>query len=262
MTISSASGRRGGGSGRTAAARWSSNGRGPAYTADMMGRILPVRVEQGELSFDLPDGQGTFRGKPQAGGDRSASGSLRAEGHGRGTRRRCSTDPGWPEPMERRPVAPFDDVFTFHLMVQKRADGSLGALLRNPERDCGAQIGAERLARDGTVVKLMGKRRAETEERELATGAYDAENAVITLAFPVPRRDLRFHARRGRERLLSARQEPGPLRLPPAPGPRRRRGPRGLSTRRASTARPWRRSSRRSSTCRWTRWTPRRSTAF
>jgi CubicO group peptidase (beta-lactamase class C family) len=155
---------------------------GPAYTADMMGRILPVRVEQGELSFDLPGGQGTFRGRPQAGGILGywvPSEPKAMGGHATPVRLTPDGPNRW-----KGEVAPFDDVFTFHLVVQKRADGSLGALLRNLERDWGAQIGAERLARDGTVVKLMGKRRTETTERELATGAYDAENAVMTLYFP------------------------------------------------------------------------------
>jgi CubicO group peptidase (beta-lactamase class C family) len=156
---------------------------GPAYTAEMMGRILPVRVDQGELSFELPNGQGVFRGKPQTGGaivgfwlppNQVAMGGRATPVH---------LAPDGPNRW-RGTVVPFDDVFTFHLMLQKRADGSLGALLRNPERDLGAQIGAERLIRDGTVLKLMGKRRTETEERELAGGTYDAENAVITLAFP------------------------------------------------------------------------------
>lgn len=33
-----------------------------SYTADMMGRSVSVRMDQAELTFDLPDNQGTFRG--------------------------------------------------------------------------------------------------------------------------------------------------------------------------------------------------------
>lgn len=156
---------------------------GPAYIAEMMGLTLPVRVDQGELSFALPGGQGTFRGRPPAGGTILGfwfpSEPMAMGGHATPVRLAADGSNRW-----SGQVIPFDDVFTFYLRVQKRADGSLAALLRNPERDWGAQIGAERLARDGTVVKLMGKRRTETEERELAAGAYDAENAVISLYFP------------------------------------------------------------------------------
>src|SRR5436309_1429441 len=41
---------------------------GSAYTAEMMGKTVPVRVDQGELSFELPNGQGSFRGRLRDGG--------------------------------------------------------------------------------------------------------------------------------------------------------------------------------------------------
>src|SRR4051794_17150332 len=41
---------------------------GTAYTADMAGQRRPVRADKGELSFDLANGQGSFRGKLQPGG--------------------------------------------------------------------------------------------------------------------------------------------------------------------------------------------------
>lgn len=157
---------------------------GETYTAEMIGRILPVRVDKSELSFDLPNGQGSFRGKLQAGGailgqwyPPNARGMLL---------KYVSPVQLEPEGADRwsGQVVPFEDTFTFYLMLQKRPDGSLGALLRNPERDWGTQIGAERLTRDGNVVKLLGKRRGQTEERELASGTYDAESEVITLTFP------------------------------------------------------------------------------
>jgi CubicO group peptidase (beta-lactamase class C family) len=60
----------------------------------------------------------------------------------------------------------------------------LGVILGNPERDIGSQAGVERLTLEGNVVKLLGKRRGQTEEREIASGSYDPENQRITLAFP------------------------------------------------------------------------------
>jgi hypothetical protein len=89
---------------------------GPAYTADMMGRILPVRVEQGELSFDLPGGQGTFRGRPQAGGILGywvPSEPKAMGGHATPVRLTPDGPNRW-----KGEVAPFDDVFTFHLVVR------------------------------------------------------------------------------------------------------------------------------------------------
>ena len=55
-------------------------------------------------------------------------------------------------------------------------------MLRNPEFDYGTQQGVERLVRDGSGVKLIGKRR--DKEQEVGVGTYDVDNQVITLAFP------------------------------------------------------------------------------
>src|SRR6185295_2016002 len=41
---------------------------GATYSAEMVGRIVPVRSEKDELSFDLPNEQGSFRGKLQGEG--------------------------------------------------------------------------------------------------------------------------------------------------------------------------------------------------
>jgi CubicO group peptidase (beta-lactamase class C family) len=155
---------------------------GETYTADMAGRIVPVRVDKGELSFDLPNSQGTFRGKLSTGGailghwfpPDALSGKYAS-----------------PVRLERDgpnrwsgQVVPFENVFTFYLLARPRPDGSLGVFLRNPERDYGAWLGVDHLVRDGNAVKLIGKRAGQTEERELAVGTYDADHDVITLAFP------------------------------------------------------------------------------
>jgi CubicO group peptidase (beta-lactamase class C family) len=157
---------------------------GTSYTAEIVGRTVPVRVDKDELSFDLPNGQGSFRGKPRAGGailghwyppESMIQGSRYASP--------VQLKPDGPDRWSGQ-VIPFEDTFTLYLLVQKRPDGSLSALLRNPERDFGAWLGVERIVREGNAVKLMGKRAGQKEERELAGGTYDAEAQVITLAFP------------------------------------------------------------------------------
>jgi CubicO group peptidase (beta-lactamase class C family) len=156
---------------------------GTSYTAEMMGRTVPVRVDKDELSFDLPNGQGSFRGKPA--GDAILGHWFPPASVIQGSR--------YASPVQLKPdgpdrwsgqVVPFEDTFTLYLLVRKRPDGSLGALLRNPERDFGAWLGVERIAREGNALKLMGKRAGQKEERELAGGTYDAEGEAITLAFP------------------------------------------------------------------------------
>jgi CubicO group peptidase (beta-lactamase class C family) len=159
---------------------------GGKWTADIVGRTLPATNMNGEISFTLTNG-GIFRGKlagqtvirgfwwrfgtPVNGGDRTTPVSaspvvLKRDGTNR-----------W-----RGDVDPGEDAFTFYLLLQPQADGSLHALLRNPEFDLGTQQGVERLTRDGNKVTLVGKRGG--KERDVATGTYDAETHVMTLFFP------------------------------------------------------------------------------
>jgi len=157
---------------------------GDTYTADLMGRVVPVRVERGDVSFDLPNAMGGFRGRVQKDGALRGhwyppTSTPRAFQYASPLHLKADGAKRW-----RGELRPFDDVFTFFLMLTKRPDGSMTAFLRNPERDHGTFIGAERLVVDGSAVKLMGKRRGQTEERVVGEGRWDAENEVLTLNFP------------------------------------------------------------------------------
>jgi CubicO group peptidase (beta-lactamase class C family) len=160
---------------------------GARYDADLTGRRVPVRMDAGELRFDLPDRQGSFRGKFEG-----------KELVGYWLRPSTPVNWGgadWPvalSPVRLSPdgpnrwrgvIAPPQDDFTFHLLLgEPQPDGSLRAVLRNPEFDFGTQQGVDRLVRDGNRLRLMGKRRG--KEQEVGAGQYDAENQVFTLNFP------------------------------------------------------------------------------
>ena len=161
---------------------------GATYLADMMGRRIQARTDQGELTFDLPDNQGTFRGKFEAKnilGHWFQPGTL-VNGGDPTTLVEATPVLLHPDGPNRWSgiVVPLQDEFTFYLKVEKRPDGSVSILLRNPERDLGNVIGVERLTREGNVVKLIGKRRGQKEDRELATGTFDTANEVLSLFFP------------------------------------------------------------------------------
>lgn len=160
---------------------------GSTYTADMVGRILRVRADGDELSFELPNRQGAFLGKLHAGGallghwvPPPAVGLM---GGAFSYASPVRLEPDGPHRWSGR-VMPFEDAFTLHLMVRRRPDVSLSALLRNPERDFGTWLGVSRAVREGEAVQLLGSRRGEDRESVLASGTYDADREVITLAFP------------------------------------------------------------------------------
>jgi CubicO group peptidase (beta-lactamase class C family) len=142
---------------------------GGVYTADLAGRVVAVTVKGRELSFRLPNGRESFRGKVEAeeiAGWWYQPNAIPVRLHKAGAHRWIGT------------VETIENAITFYLLVQTRADGSLGVLVDNPEVDWGVRIGADTIVREGNVVKLIGKNSV------VATGAYDAEKNVITLPLP------------------------------------------------------------------------------
>lgn len=191
---------------------------GATYSADMAGRIVPVRMERGELVFDLPGGQGTFRGKFQGQGgilghwiqpatvvnfgETASRVILKQDGRNR-----------W-----RGIAEPLQDEFTFYLRAEKGPDGSLNVLLRNVERDVGARLGSQlRLTREGNVVKLIGKPRGQTEDRVLASGPYDSDNQVFTFTFPERGGSYDFRREGDESNFYRRGKNPGPYSYTPPP---------------------------------------------
>jgi CubicO group peptidase (beta-lactamase class C family) len=156
------------------------------WAADFVGRALPVRLDGAEVAFELPNGQGAFRGRLQEGGALHGHWYPPNSAGLRGGRFKYAS-PVWFEAEGpdrwRGEVVPFEDAFTLYLLVQERPDGTLGAYLRNPERNLGFALGVDRLDRDGDVVKLIGKRQGR-DESEVAVGTYDRGKGKIRMDFP------------------------------------------------------------------------------
>ena len=153
------------------------------WTADFAGRVLPVQVSGSELKFALPDDAGNFAGRldrnrisgqwttppSRTSGFRYASPvTLTADGNDR-----------W-----RGVVTPRDDTYTLFLMVQQRPDGTLGAYLRNPDRNDGVFNEVTQVIRDGKAVRLMGHLRGQKTDQVLFEGSYDSEEDLISIAYP------------------------------------------------------------------------------
>lgn len=159
---------------------------GGSYTAEMLGRRVPVRIEAGELVFALPSRLGEFRGKRE--GKNILGHWFR---YGTPVSGADAPKPSQLSPVLLKPdganrwrgqVTPLQDEWTYYLLLSEQPDGTLKAVLRNPEFDHGTRERIERLVRDGNQLKLIGKRG--DKEREVGVGAWDAENQVFTLNFP------------------------------------------------------------------------------
>jgi CubicO group peptidase (beta-lactamase class C family) len=154
--------------------------------ADIAGVRLPVSFARGELSFALPNGKGSFRGKFS---ERAVivgqwyappnQAAFAGAVYVSPARLRAVSPHEW-----RGEIDPLEDTFSFFLLLRKTSDGSLSAVLRNPERDLGTQQGADRMAVDGSSVDLMGRRGNQSAEKVLAHGTYDKERDELELTFP------------------------------------------------------------------------------
>ncbi len=154
------------------------------WNADFFGRVVAVRVDDSGLSFDLGE-KGRFRAPmPQSGrpinghwispnsvihgGKQASPVLLAADGRDR-----------W-----RGIVTPRDDTFTLYLMLHQRDDGTIGAFIRNSERNIGRWYDIDHLVRRENTVELVGKWFGQGEERVLMSGPYDPETGRITLTLP------------------------------------------------------------------------------
>ncbi|HEX7180923.1 MAG TPA: serine hydrolase [Thermoanaerobaculia bacterium] len=164
------------------------------WSADFAGRTLRAREEHGVISFELPDGEGSFRGRFDESDIAGHWAQPRTTFNGAAFATPVRLAPETPGRW-RGEVQPFDDAFTVYLMLQPREDGSYNAFLRNPERNFGIFSNLTRLTRDGRTVKLLAKRGDEPENVD-AEGIYDEERDVLT----IPLRGGTYDFERGNER--------------------------------------------------------------
>ena len=153
---------------------------GGVHTAEIMGITVPVTLRNGELTFELPNRGGGFRGRVQS--DGSIRGIWFQVPLG-------DLGPAVPVVLVRAgtnrwsgEVVPQEDEHTFYLLVKRKPDGALSAMFRNPERDYGAFLGVRGIVRNGNQVSLLGGRTA--RDTIITTGTYDTTRHVITFNFP------------------------------------------------------------------------------
>ena len=120
-------------------------------------RDASVHFSRDSVRVDVPGG-GTFTGRLSTKGDSVIGQWVQAPAYnfGRYTSplvlTRCGAD------CFRATVVPLEDTFTFFMNVTRRADGTLGAFLRNPERNQGVFLRANSMARRGDTIELRNSR--------------------------------------------------------------------------------------------------------
>jgi CubicO group peptidase (beta-lactamase class C family) len=132
-----------------------------AWRATLAGRTAPVRVRGDSVRFELPGDGGGFVGRRRA-HPAARGGKADSVLAGRWVVDRTST------PLTLAPCGPScfagdvvldERAFTFWLKVDRRADGTLSAFLRNPERNLGGGpwFPVRALRRDGATVALLDR---------------------------------------------------------------------------------------------------------
>ncbi len=166
---------------------------GATWTADIAGRTVTVQAEKDQLSFEVPDNQGAFRGRVLPDGGLG--------GHWVQPRTVAGGAPfATPVRLERRApgrwrgdVVPLDDAMTFYLRVSLGEGGKVAAFLRNPERNAARFFNVQEVTLDAGAVKLLGRRGKDGPVGELLGGRYDAEGGTLSLYLPWAGGTFDFH---------------------------------------------------------------------
>jgi CubicO group peptidase (beta-lactamase class C family) len=149
--------------------------RGTGWVADIAGYDAGVTMKGDTILLVLPAGRGSFVGRWSS-DRRSITGHwIQERAHTNGS--------AYASPVtltSRSPsrfsgdVIPFADDFTIYIRVTPRADGTVGAFIRNPERNLGRQVRADEIELDGETVRLLARRDSTGKKgRALSLGYYD-----------------------------------------------------------------------------------------
>jgi CubicO group peptidase (beta-lactamase class C family) len=160
------------------------------WHADFIGRKFGVREDNGVLTFDLPDGLGSFRAAVRRDGNLTG---------GQWFQPSSPVNPGFGTNITFKPdganrwrgeVLPLEDFATFFLLLHKRADGSIGAVIRNREFNLGFRYNADHVVRNGDAVEVIGRFLGQDRDTVLMRGslvsAPGSGGKVLSLAFDPP----------------------------------------------------------------------------
>ena len=155
------------------------------WRAEIAGRFVQAKTADDIITFELTDGKGAFQGKFDSRRTKIVGHWIQPATVANGTPYASPvTLTKDRQNIWRGDVSPLDDAFTFYLMIKVRDDGTVGAFLKNPERNLGRFIRIDRIEREGESVKLFSANSATEKGRVLVEGRYDAEREIMSIYFP------------------------------------------------------------------------------
>jgi len=134
------------------------------------------------ISFDLPSDKGSFTGRLQENGAVIRGFWIQPPTVNTGAKfaspvvLRSQGKDDW-----QGEVVPLQNEFTLYLVVSRRPDGSMGAFIRNPDRNIGVLWKVDRLEQDGNRIKLVGQSTEQKPGRVFAEGIYHPDDNRISL---------------------------------------------------------------------------------
>jgi CubicO group peptidase (beta-lactamase class C family) len=151
-----------------------------SWQAEIGGESVQAKSAGDAITFVMPDGKSGFQGKFRARRTKIVGHWTQATNYASPVALTKYGRDTW-----RGNVSPLDETFTFYLMVKAREDGSVGAFLKNPERNVGfRQYPADHIELEGESVKLFAANKGAEKGRVVANGKYDAEREILSMYFP------------------------------------------------------------------------------
>ncbi|HEX8736607.1 MAG TPA: serine hydrolase [Pyrinomonadaceae bacterium] len=154
------------------------------WRAEIAGRAASVKSAGAEIAFELPDGNGAFKGNFDSRRAKIVGHWIQPPSVAFGSYASPVTLTKDRQNIWRGEVSPLDDALTFYLVINARPDGSLGVFLKNPERNLGRFVRVDHVEREGETVKLFAADTAKEKGRVLAEGKYDADGKILSVYFP------------------------------------------------------------------------------
>lgn len=154
------------------------------WRGEIAGRTAPVNVDGDRVALTLAEGDGAFTGRRDTSQAKITGHWIQARTVTSGNR--------WASPMTltragenlwRGEVIPLDDDYRLYLKITPRPDGSVAAVLRNPERNLARFIRIDSVERDGERVRFLAvQEKGETKGRVLLEGTF--RDGGLTVGIP------------------------------------------------------------------------------